>query len=71
MIKILFLNVSDREKKAGSRGDEQNLCKSQVLSVANGIVISAALESNLDNVSSDNNANYVPTVGRWGNEWPS
>lgn len=57
----------DREKRSVNSGDEPGL-KNQVVSDPSGIT--AALKSVTDS-SIGNNGGYVPTVGRWGNEWPS
>jgi len=58
----------DREKKSvNSSGDEPSLCQSQDLSGLYSAV--NALKSTSINIS--DNGDYVPTVGRWGSEWPS
>lgn len=56
----------DREKRPVNSGDEPGLCKNQVLSDPSAIA--AAIKSI---TSVGNNGGYVPTVGRWGSEWPS
>lgn len=68
----LFVAISlDREKRAVNSGDEPNLCKNQVLFSQCGIVVGAT-KSTANRISSNgNNGGYVPTVGRWGSEWPS
>lgn len=56
----------DREKRSVNSGDEPGL-KNQALFDPSGIA--AALSITESNIS--NNGGYVPTVGRWGSEWPS
>lgn len=63
-----FVFSVDREKRSVNSGDEPGLCKTQVLSDPS--VIAAAIKSITD-TSVGNNGGYVPTVGRWGSEWPS
>lgn len=58
----------DREKRSVNCGDEPGL-KNQVLSDPSAIA--AALNSITDSKTGNNNGGYVPTVGRWGSEWPS
>lgn len=58
----------DRKKTINSGDETSGLNKNQVLSDPSAIAI--ALKTITDsNVS--NNGGYVPTVGRWGSEWPS
>lgn len=68
---VLFFQIADRAKRpinSGS-GDESGLPKNQDLSGLYGTVAAALTSSSLNNIS--DNGDYVPTVGRWGNEWPS
>ncbi|GAB0098580.1 hypothetical protein DMENIID0001_143320 [Sergentomyia squamirostris] len=52
----------ERETKATKRGDEPGLTKLQDRSEVRPV----------SPVSSDRqDGGYVPTVGRWGSEWPS
>lgn len=60
---VFSIVFADREKRAGysSSGDEPG----QELTCVNG---AAALKIT-SKISDD--GEYVPTVGRWGSEWPS
>lgn len=58
---------SDREKRSVNSGDELGPCKNQALFDASDI----ATALKINDTSSGNNGGYVPTVGRWGSEWPS
>lgn len=65
----LFFQFTDRKKTTINCGDETlGLGKSQVLSDPSAIAI--ALKAITDS-NAGNNGGYVPTVGRWGSEWPS
>lgn len=68
----VFLSFfADREKRpvnSGS-GDESSLPKNQDLSGLYGAAGTALKSTSLSNIYDD--ADYVPTVGRWGSEWPS
>lgn len=68
----MFLSrVADREKRPvnSSSGDESSLPKNQDLSGLYGAVGAALKSTSLNNICDD--GDYVPTVGRWGSEWPS
>lgn len=59
----------DRKKTTINSGDETpGLGKNQVLSDPSAIAIALKAKTN---TNADNNGSYVPTVGRWGVEWPS
>lgn len=64
---FVFIFLLDREKRPVNSGDEPGLCKNQVLSDPTGI----AATIKLTDTCVGNNGGYVPTVGRWGSEWPS
>lgn len=64
--KLLFFLNLEREKKSSISGDEPGLYKDQGRNSLNCIAANAALLS----YASEEDG-YVPTVGRWGTEWPS
>lgn len=66
---FILCSLLDREKRTvnSGSGDEPILRKSQDLSGLYGAV--GALKSTSSNIC--DNGDYVPTVGRWGSEWPS
>lgn len=61
-----FDRCMEREKKSTNSGDEPGLCKK--LQGQSSLYADAGAISSLSN---DCDGGYVPTVGRWGCEWPS
>lgn len=66
---FLFI-ISDCEKRpvnsgSSSIGDEPGLCQNPGLTALNAAA-NIALNTNCND-----DGEYVPTVGRWGAEWPS
>lgn len=70
LIVLFNFQFSDRKKTTINSGDETpGLGKNQVLSDPSAIGI--ALKTITDSNAGNSNGGYVPTVGRWGSEWPS
>lgn len=69
---VPFSNSAERENTFTNSGDEPGLCNNG-LPGRNSLsdAAAASIRAISASVNDNDDGGYVPTVGRWGSEWPS